>query len=342
MGYDLSCIVGHVDEELICPICADVLEDPVQASGCEHAFCRACIEKWLKQKHICPVDRLELSPSHLIGASRLMRNMLARLKIRCCFAENGCSALLPLDEFRAHVIACEHNPKVVVVCTKGCGMKVPKDELASHNCVFELREMVQSQINEISELKDMQTHQEMRIDVQRRELELLQYYIAALRSTNPLIRNIGEQLDRYAVMQWGGSLPLARVRTWGSLISTPDSAMHMLVREGLRACGCPMHLVNLMVDRCHEDRWPSGLLTLDSRRENAHRLVQYVTRMLPSLITGKPCIVILNGDNGHMPENLRPTLAMIMIFVDGVDESRPEYELPGDFHSDIRNTPLNI
>ncbi|XP_016989602.2 E3 ubiquitin-protein ligase NRDP1 [Drosophila rhopaloa] len=320
MGFDLNSIVGHVDEELICPICADVLEEPVQSSGCEHAYCRACIDKWMLQKQICPVDRSALLAAHLVPVSRLMRNMLSRLKIKCTFSANGCPLMLPLEEFRTHVVSCEHNPKVVVLCNKGCGMKVPKDELARHNCVFELRELVHQQIKEISELKVKQASEELLIVSQRRELELLQYYIAALRSTNPVLRNIGEQLDRYSLMQWGNGLPLATVRTWGSLISTPDTPMHVMVRDGLRSCGCPMHMLNLMVDRCHEDRWPEGLMTLDLRRENHHQLGQYVTRLVPSLASGKPCVVVLGGDNIHMPENLRPSLGLVMIFVDGVDE----------------------
>lgn len=324
MGFDLTCIIGHVDEELICPICTEVLEDPVQSCSCEHAYCRACIDKWIVQKQICPVDRSELLSSQLVPASRLMRNMLSRLKIKCIFADNGCAQLLQLEDFRSHVDSCEHNPKVVVECTKGCGMKVPKDEMATHNCVFELREMVQLQRAEIADLKEILSGQQQRIELHRRELELLQYYIIALRSTNPVIRNIGDQLDRYSLMQWGSGLPLATVRTWGSLISTPDVFMHMRVRDGLSASGCPMHLINKIADRCHENRWPDGLVSLEARRESHHRLVQYVTRLLPSLVTGKSCVVVLGGDNIHMPENLRPRLGLIMIFVDGVVEAHQE------------------
>ncbi|XP_016929593.1 E3 ubiquitin-protein ligase NRDP1 [Drosophila suzukii] len=324
MGFDVNSIVGHVDEELICPICTDVLEEPVQSSGCEHAYCRACIDKWMQQKQICPVDRSILLTSNLVPVSRLMRNMLGRLKIKCSFSPNGCDQMLALEEFRNHVATCQHNPKMVVLCNRGCGMKVPKDEMARHNCVFELRELVEKQEKEISDLKDKQAIQEIRNLSQRRELELFQYYIAALRSTNPVLRNIGEQLDRFSLMQWGNGLPLATVHTWGSLISTPDTPMHLMVRDVLRSCGCPMHMLNQMVDRCHEDRWPEGLMTLDSRRENHHRMSQYVTRLVPGLVTGKPCVVVLAGDNTHMPENLRPSLGLVMIFVDGVDEMLQE------------------
>ncbi|EDW88341.1 E3 ubiquitin-protein ligase NRDP1 [Drosophila yakuba] len=327
MGFDVNCIVGHVDEELICPICTDVLEEPVQSAECEHAFCRACIDKWMLQKQICPVDRSVLLSSHLVPVSRLMRNMLARLKIKCTFSQSGCAQMLSLEEFRTHVAACEHNPKVVVECSKGCGMKVPKDEMSRHNCVFELRERVEQLVKEVSDLKQKQEDLEVENSSQRRELELFQYYIAALRSTNPVMRNIGDQLDRYSLMQWGNGLRLATVHTWGSLISTPDTPMHHMVRDVLRASGCPMHMLNMMVDRCHEDRWPEGLMTLDDRRENQHRMSEYVTRLVPGLVTGKPCVVVLAGDNSHMPENLRPSLGLVMIFVDGVDEMLPE-QLP--------------
>lgn len=32
MGYELTRFQGEVDEELICPICSGVLEEPVQVS----------------------------------------------------------------------------------------------------------------------------------------------------------------------------------------------------------------------------------------------------------------------------------------------------------------------
>ncbi|KAH8244582.1 hypothetical protein KR038_008772 [Drosophila bunnanda] len=326
MGFDIAFIVGHVDDELLCPICADVLEEPVQSVGCEHAYCRRCIDQWMRLKQICPVDRSTLQPEHLGNVSRLMRNMLARLKIKCSFAENGCDQLLPLEEFRAHVASCEHNPKLIVECKKGCGIKariVPKDKLASHNCVEELRDTVKVLLGDLKDLRESHASQQLRIVTQRRELELMQYYISALRSSNPVIHGIGEQLDRYSLMQWGNALPLANVRNWGSLVSTPDIPMHVMVRESLRASGCPMHLFNMMVDRCHEDRWPKGLATLSARRESQH-LYQYVARLLPPLVIGKPCVVVLGGDNTHMPPDLVPALGMVLIFVDGVTEMQQE------------------
>lgn len=64
MGYDLERFVGYVNEGLLCCVCRDVLEDPLQAP-CEHAFCSSCIHGWLIHHNSCPEDRLPLDITHL-------------------------------------------------------------------------------------------------------------------------------------------------------------------------------------------------------------------------------------------------------------------------------------
>ncbi|EDW77527.1 uncharacterized protein Dwil_GK24545 [Drosophila willistoni] len=321
MGFDIALIIGRTDEELICPICTDILESPVQSPLCEHAYCRECIGKWIKEKNNCPVDRSDLFHSQLVPASRLMRNMLGRLKIKCCYFENGCAEVLELEDFRSHLASCDHNPKMDIRCTKGCGMKVPKDEMPRHNCVVNLRELVTKQRDEVIRIKEALASQHQRISYHRRELELVQHYITGLRYTNSVVGNIGDQLERFSLMQWGNNLRLAHITNWGSLISTPDIFLHMRIRDGLGASSCPLNLINKIADRCHEERWPEGLLNLNTRRENHHRLMLYVTRILPIFMTGKSCVVMLGCDNTHMPENLRPGVGMAMIFDDGVVEA---------------------
>lgn len=56
--------MGYVNEGLLCCVCRDVLEDPLQAP-CEHAFCRTCIHAWLVNHRNCPEDRLPLSVANL-------------------------------------------------------------------------------------------------------------------------------------------------------------------------------------------------------------------------------------------------------------------------------------
>lgn len=74
MGYDVERFVGYVNEGLLCCVCRDVLEDPLQ-SPCEHVFCSTCIHAWLVNHHNCPEDRLPLS----IAALRPLYRYLCRL-----------------------------------------------------------------------------------------------------------------------------------------------------------------------------------------------------------------------------------------------------------------------
>ena len=64
MGFDVERFVNPVNEGLLCCICRDVLEDPLQAP-CEHAYCSTCINGWLVHENCCPEDRRLLFSSQL-------------------------------------------------------------------------------------------------------------------------------------------------------------------------------------------------------------------------------------------------------------------------------------
>lgn len=84
MGYELTRFQGDVDEELVCPICAGVLEEPLQAAVCEHAFCRSCITEWLSRQPTCPVDRNAITTTNLRPVPRILKNLLARYVCMQC------------------------------------------------------------------------------------------------------------------------------------------------------------------------------------------------------------------------------------------------------------------
>lgn len=41
----------------------------------------------------------------------------------------GCMAILRLENLNIHLQECEFNPKKPIVCTLGCNIVIPKDEL---------------------------------------------------------------------------------------------------------------------------------------------------------------------------------------------------------------------
>ena len=114
MGFDIRRFPNGVDEELICTsilniyfedltfvsgaICGGVLQDPLQAPTCEHAFCQVsrilfdedtissflfsgkiCINEWLSRVQTCPIDRTPMESDQLKSVPRILKNLLSRL-----------------------------------------------------------------------------------------------------------------------------------------------------------------------------------------------------------------------------------------------------------------------
>ncbi|RWS15364.1 E3 ubiquitin-protein ligase NRDP1-like protein, partial [Dinothrombium tinctorium] len=174
MGYDSTRFVHEVDEELKCPICCCVLKDALQAPDCEHTFCDACINEWLLIQSNCPVDRQPLCKTDLKPAPRVLRNFLAKLDIKCDFASFGCPAVVKLESLSSHCNECDFNPDKPVICEKGCGLILLRNQVEEHNCLSDLRELVLTQEKQINELKTWKrVHEEQLGDV-RTSLKRLQ------------------------------------------------------------------------------------------------------------------------------------------------------------------------
>ncbi|KAJ8320414.1 hypothetical protein KUTeg_002001 [Tegillarca granosa] len=303
MGYEINRFQGDVDEELICPICSSVLEEPLQAPQCEHAFCGGCIQEWLTRQPTCPVDRNPITPNQLKPVPRILRNLLSRLQLTCDNAAYGCTVI------------CEHNPKKPVHCVNGCGLVVPKDELKDHNCVRELRNLVQQQQHKIAEMTSELAEHKIQINEQKRELQLLKEYMRSMRVSNPRMREIQSEMENTDVVRWVNSLQAARVTRWGGMISTPDAVLQAVIKRALIDSGCPSHIVNELMENAHERQWPTGLSTLETRQLNRRQYENYVTKRIP----GKQAVVVMACENQHMPEDLIIDPGLVMIFAHGVE-----------------------
>ncbi|XP_067686819.1 E3 ubiquitin-protein ligase NRDP1-like [Haliotis asinina] len=315
MGYEVVRFEGDVDEELICPICSGVLEEPLQAPQCEHAFCAGCIHEWLTRQPTCPVDRSPITSNQLKQVPRILRNLLSRLHIKCDNASYGCMAVIKLDLLQSHVQECEHNPKKPVHCEQGCGLIIPKDELKDHNCTRELRNIVMQLQQKMQEMQSENAEQKLALNEQKREIQLLKEYMRSMRVSNPRMREIQATMENEDVIRWVGSLQAARVTRWGGMISTPDAVLQAVIKRALIDSGCPTHIVNELMENAHERRWPTGLSTLETRQLNRRQYENYITKRIP----GKQAVVVMACENQHMPEDLIMEPGLVMIFAHGVE-----------------------
>ncbi|XP_077127088.1 RING finger protein 151-like [Ranitomeya variabilis] len=211
MGYDIERFLGYVNDGLLCCICRDVLECPLQAP-CEHAFCASCIHGWLVHHNNCPEDRHALAVTDLQALHRYMRNDLSRLQIQCKNYRSGCEIVCSLESIEkhereceycrmscinagcpvqferrlldSHLAVCEHRSRE---CPNGCGYTILSAEDLRHNCIAELRtelELLRSEM--ICRVEETKQEMESRLDSQRRHMVqkegLLQAEIEELKS----------------------------------------------------------------------------------------------------------------------------------------------------------------
>ena len=133
MGFETEKFVSTVDDELICPICDLVLENPLQIIECQHVFCSDCITKWIQTgNQTCPLDRKIIQKERL-RTPRLVVKFLEKLQIKCDFASQGCDSIVKLEHLSQHCKQCKFNPNNKTKCPK-CGMSVEKKESNNHNC----------------------------------------------------------------------------------------------------------------------------------------------------------------------------------------------------------------
>lgn len=203
------------------------MSDVLQAPACEHAFCRVCINEWINRQPTCPLDRTPITSAQLRPVPRILRNLLARLCINCDNVMYGCQSVIKLDSLASHLEECEYNPKRPMPCEQGCSLIIPKDELKDHNCVRELRNLIQSQHQKLSDMRRDLGEQQFQINEQRREINLLKEFMRAMGISNPAMRAITDQMERDEVVRWSATLPRARVTRWGGMISTPDELLQV-------------------------------------------------------------------------------------------------------------------
>lgn len=133
MGIDINTFNGGQYELFKCPVCLDVLEDPVTTDPCDHLFCKSCFNPGR-----CPICRVNVSRTKPIN--RVLNQIYELLTLKCSF--NGCREVVTIGNRKSHEQKCPYN-----IC-QDCG----KAKNGVHNCVQNLKVEVSSLVSEITML----------------------------------------------------------------------------------------------------------------------------------------------------------------------------------------------
>ena len=212
MGVDPNLFVDPVPSDCLCPICSEVLEDPLETQACQHAFCRPCISTWLGDHGSCPLCRHKLTHTGLHPLHRIWREKLHSLRVRCRHHDNGCTEDMQLVSLSDHVLSCSYrkvccpnedcNASVLrcnldghlaacpyrrVTCPN-CQLELKSHDLARHGCIPALRihfdtrmTLLRSELGEfIRATQEERLRMESMMEEQRNQIDELQLRLTAL------------------------------------------------------------------------------------------------------------------------------------------------------------------
>ena len=83
---------------IICPLCNNILIDPMMCMKCQNAYCKKCIDDWNKNNEKCPKGCEAPNYSKSIGKN----DILSKLKFRCV----GCGEEIEYDNAEKHHESC--------------------------------------------------------------------------------------------------------------------------------------------------------------------------------------------------------------------------------------------
>ena len=118
--------VSPPPDDVICPLCLDIVEEPHQLTCCGQHICKICGDKLKKQDTAphCPMCRH--SEYGTVHDKYFERNTLNKLFIWCI---KGCGQEIELGQLKDHLIQC---PYIQEDCPYGCGQQFQRWYIEEH------------------------------------------------------------------------------------------------------------------------------------------------------------------------------------------------------------------
>ena len=126
-----------LEQNLKCPICLTIADEPYETSCCGHIFCAKCIQA-ITTKTSCPICR---SNNFFFRENTFVKILLNTSNVVCSY---GCGLYMPLSQVKLHRYLCE---AALFKCSMGlngqpCNFEGPKNEALTHFAVVHCDQMV--------------------------------------------------------------------------------------------------------------------------------------------------------------------------------------------------------
>ncbi|KAI8069500.1 hypothetical protein BC940DRAFT_366576 [Gongronella butleri] len=162
MGIDKALFLEPPPCDLVCALCHDALDDPVQVYCAEdHIFCLACIVHYGQQATggTCPTCQTPMHASSF-QPSKFVQRQLTRLTIYCIYKDAGCHWTGPPTDTQ-HRSQCSFRLVPCPNAQHGCTANVEPSAMAEHDVSCEFRQLgcPNGACNAVFLQKDMSQHE---------------------------------------------------------------------------------------------------------------------------------------------------------------------------------------
>ena len=105
--------VVNINENLICPICYNILNNPISCSlnKTSHSFCQECIDKFLENNNKCPLCKKDFEYKIRGEVVELLKN----LNFKCIYLKDGCQKIVKYYDYFKHINNCKYK-KTIYEC----------------------------------------------------------------------------------------------------------------------------------------------------------------------------------------------------------------------------------
>ena len=92
-------IYSSFKDSVICPICTNIIINPVMCMNCQNSYCEKCINNWSERDNRCP-NHCE-NPNYKKSIEK--NTILSKLKFKC----NKCNGEILYDNVKKHAETCK-------------------------------------------------------------------------------------------------------------------------------------------------------------------------------------------------------------------------------------------
>ena len=97
-------IYSAFKDDVICPICSNILIEPHMCMNCQNTYCKKCIDEWSKKNNQCP-NRCD-NPDYRRSLEK--NNTLSKLKFKC----EKCGEQFEYNNMESHLTNCNPGVKI--------------------------------------------------------------------------------------------------------------------------------------------------------------------------------------------------------------------------------------